>query len=70
MSFGSRLFGRWYRVRAEQRNAEDLAAELRTKPPLTIIVRSYTDRTVGIGVRLDTSLCLQPDNEEQNDDAV
>ena len=64
MSFGSRLFGRWYRVRAEQRNTEDLAAELRTKPPLTIVVRTYTDRTVVIGVRLDTSMCLKPDDEE------
>lgn len=64
MSFGSRLFGRWYRVRAEQRNAEDLAAELRTKPPLTIVVRSYTDRTVGIGVRLDTSLCLDQTDDD------
>jgi hypothetical protein len=60
MSFGSCLFGRWFHVPAEQRNAEDLAAELRNQPPLTIAVRLYADRTVGIGVRLDTSICLDP----------
>ena len=64
MSFGGRLFRRYFRLTAEQRNAEDLAAELRMKPPLTIVVRTYTDRTVAIGVHLDTSMCLKPDDEE------
>ena len=63
MSLASRLFRRCFRVAAEQRNAEDLAAELRKQPPLTIVVRSYADRTVAIGVRLDTSMCLDPEND-------
>ena len=65
MGFGSLVFKRWFRVPAEQRNAEDLAAELRTKPPLTIVVRKYADRTVGIGVHLDTSMCLDQENQEK-----
>ena len=63
MSLASRLLGRFYRVTAEQRNAEALAAELRNQPPLTIVVRRYADRTVAIGVRLDTSMCLDPEND-------
>ena len=65
MSLASRLFGRWYRVTAEQRNAEALAAELRHLPPLTIIARQYKDRTIGFGVHLDTSMCLDPGVDEE-----
>lgn len=64
MSLASRLLGRFYRVPAEQRKAEALTAELNKHPPLTIVGRMYDDRTVGIGVRLDTSMCLDPDDEQ------
>ncbi len=46
------------------RNAEAIAEELRKHPPLTIVGRIFADRTIGIGVRLDTSMCLRPDGKE------
>lgn len=65
MSLASRLFRRGHRVSAEQRKAEELSAELKRHPPLTIVARMFDDRIIGIGVRLDTSICLRPKEKER-----
>ena len=65
MSIANRLFGRrGHRVTAERRNAEAISEELRKNPPLTIVSRMFADRTICIGVRLDTSKCLRTDGKE------
>ncbi len=66
MSIANRLFGRCgHRATAERRNAEAIADELRKDPPLTIVGRMFADRTICIGVRLDTSMCLPSDGKER-----
>ncbi len=66
MSIANRLFGRrGHRVTADRRNADAIAAELKKHPPLTIIGRLFTDRTIGVGVRLDTSMCLRQDGKKR-----
>ncbi len=65
MSITNRLFGgRGHRVTADRRNADAIAAELKKHPPLTIVGRMFADRTICIGVRLDTSMCMRPDGKE------
>ena len=65
MIIANRLFGRrGHRATGERRNAEAIAEELRKHPPLTIVGRMFADRTICIGVRLDTSKCLRPDGKE------
>ncbi len=60
-----RLLRRGHRVPADRRNAEAIAEELKKHPPLTIVGRLFADRTIGIGVRLDTSMCLQPEEQDE-----
>lgn len=65
MSTANRLFGRrGHRVTADRRNADAIAAELKKHPPVTIIGRLFADRTIGVGVRLDTSIYLRQDEKE------
>lgn len=65
MSIANRFFGRrGHRVTANRRIAEAIAEELKKHPPLTIVGRLFGDRTIGVGVRLDTSICLRPDGKE------
>ncbi|MDZ4250279.1 MAG: hypothetical protein U0990_09350 [Candidatus Nanopelagicales bacterium] len=49
------------RVPADVRNAEALRARLRDEPPLTVVAEIFEGQTLGLGVRLDTSICL-PEN--------
>ena len=47
---------RW-RGTSNDRHVQQLARAVQGAEPLTLVVEAYDDNTLGLGVRLDTTLC-------------
>ncbi len=42
---------------SNERHVQQLARAVQDAEPLTLVVECYDDNTIGLGVRLDTTLC-------------
>lgn len=42
---------------SDERHIAQLARNVHEAPPLTVVFETYDNNTVGLGVRLDTSVC-------------